>query len=77
MKEKTTFQRQMPEQSRGFVYMLSGQVTINDETVSNGEAMLMDTSTQLSIHALKESQLILCFGKPHNEPIFQHGSYVD
>lgn len=62
---------------RGFVYVLSGEVSVLGNTVTQAESCFIEKSGKLEITALTETRFMLCFGVPHNQPINQHGSYVD
>ena len=67
----------VPDDFRGFVYLLSGKLMINAEEVQEREAFFFENITELSIEALSESHFMLCMGKPHREPIRQYGPFVD
>lgn len=67
----------VPEDFRGFIYILNGQLKVNAETVSEREAYFFEKIEALDIEALTESHFMLCMGKPHGEPIRQHGPFVD
>ncbi len=71
------YQRQIPEGMRGFVYIIEGEVKLNAELFDTAHAALFDKHETLSFMARTDSRLILCFGKPHGEPIIQRGPYVD
>jgi redox-sensitive bicupin YhaK (pirin superfamily) len=62
---------------RGFVYVLSGQVTIENQVVNKAESCFIEDRTQVEITANTDARCMLCFGVPHNQPINQHGSFVD
>jgi quercetin 2,3-dioxygenase len=62
---------------RGFVYVLSGEVSVLGHTVKPAGACFIEQPGKLGITALAESRFMLCFGVPHNQPINQHGSFVD
>lgn len=65
------------EDFRGFIYLLSGQLKVNTETVNEREAYFFEKIEALDIEALTESHFMLCMGKPHGEPVKQHGPFVD
>lgn len=62
---------------RGFVYLLSGEITVLGETVQEKECSFIEKCAKLEIYASKNARFLLCFGQPHNQPIIQHGSFVD
>ena len=67
----------IPQDFRGFVYLLSGELKVNSEKVSQREAYFFQDITELNIDALIKSHFMLCMGQPHGEPIRQYGPYVD
>ena len=67
----------IPDDFRGFIYLLSAHLTVNDNKVSQGEAFFFEEINELNIDALEESHFMLCMGKPHREPIRQYGPFVD
>jgi len=71
------YQRQIPDDFRGFVYVIEGAVKLNQESFKAADAAFFDQAELLSFMGLEDSRMILCFGKPHGEPIYQHGPYVD
>lgn len=71
------YQKQIPEGFRGFVYMIEGEALLNKEPVKETEAVFFEKAPLLSFMAQEKSRMILCFGRPHGEPIYQHGSFVD
>ncbi len=71
------YQKQIPQGFRGFVYIIEGEVILNQETFKASEAAFFDQASLLSLMAKENSRMILCFGQPHGEPIRQHGPFVD
>ncbi|MDH5395977.1 MAG: pirin family protein [Gammaproteobacteria bacterium] len=67
----------IPEDFRGFVYILSGQLNINNNAVNEKNAFFFESLASLNIVALADSQFMLCMGRPHREPIRQYGPFVD
>ena len=67
----------IPQDFRGFIYLLSGQLTVNSEIVNEREAYFFEDLSSLDIEASTKSQFMLCMGKPHGEPIKQYGPFVD
>jgi len=62
---------------RGFVYVLSGQVSVEQEKVHKAESCFIENRTHVEVDAERDARFMLCFGEPHNQPIYQHGSFVD
>ncbi|MDX8380699.1 MAG: pirin family protein [Ghiorsea sp.] len=77
LEASSEYQREIPDDFRGFVYLLEGDVILNHELLKTSEAAFFDKSETLNIQANEKSRIILCFGKPHGEPIYQHGPFVD
>ncbi|MCW8900303.1 MAG: pirin family protein [Gammaproteobacteria bacterium] len=67
----------VPDDFRGFIYLLNGQLKVNAETVNEKEAFFFENIEELDIAALSNSHFMLCMGKPHREPIRQYGPFVD
>jgi len=62
---------------RGFIYLLSGEVTVLGETVKQKEACFIENAEKLDIEALSDARFMLCFGVSHKQAIHQHGTFVD
>jgi redox-sensitive bicupin YhaK (pirin superfamily) len=62
---------------RGFVYVLAGQLSVENEKVNKAQSCFIENRKQIEINADKDARFMLCFGVPHNQPINQHGSFVD
>ncbi len=62
---------------RGLVYIVEGAVEIDGQRYAKADAAFIDDEVLISIKALAASQLMLCLGTPHGEPIMQHGPFVD
>lgn len=65
------------EDFRGFIYLLTGHLAINNEKIIDRQAYFFENVEVLDIKALSDSHFMLCMGKPHGEPILQHGPFVD
>ncbi|MGB5397280.1 MAG: pirin family protein [Gammaproteobacteria bacterium] len=72
-----TYTETLPAEFRGFVYLVMGQASVNHTAVNAGQAIFFETGGEIEISAASNCRCMLCFGKPHNEPIYQHGPYVD
>lgn len=70
-------QRSVPEEYRGLLYTVAGQLQVQGERLPAGSAMFFEEATTLTIEATEPSRLMWCFGRPHGEPIHQHGPFVD
>jgi len=65
--------------SNVIIYIVTGEFHIGNQDTQAGESLLISAreSDQLYITALSIGDIVVCSGIPHNEPIFQHGPYVD
>ena len=77
IKKASLYQKQIPDNFRGFVYVIEGELKLNGELFVAGDAAFFDKAELLSFLGVENSHAILCFGQPHGEPIYQHGPYVD
>jgi len=76
----STLQRDVPIGWRGMVYIVLGQVVVNGEPLHAGQAAFVEAEEALHLKMTEnqgETRLMWCFGCPHNEPIHQHGPFVD
>ncbi|NOY61636.1 MAG: pirin family protein [Gammaproteobacteria bacterium] len=62
---------------RGFIYLVTGEISANGHTLRSGEAYYLDEVEKLSTRATKPSHFMLCLGRAHGEPIRQRGPFVD
>ncbi len=66
-----------PVEHVGFVYVYEGLVTIREERLLPGEALVTRSNEETTISTREDSRFLIISGKPHNEPIKIHGSFVD
>lgn len=71
------FVEKMPDEFRGFVYMIKGTATVNGNVLSMGGAVFYEGDAMVDVSADEPCRFMVCFGQPHGEPIHQHGPYVD
>jgi len=77
---KSTHQREISAGWRGIVYAVSGQILINGEPLHAGQAAFVEGEDEIELTGCEnqdDARVMWCFGCPHNEPIHQHGPYVD
>lgn len=67
----------LPAGSNGLVYLLEGVARVAGETLQAGQAALLRQCAEVTLEAVTDCRLLLCFGQPHGEPIVQHGPFVD
>jgi hypothetical protein len=68
---------EMPDEFRGFVYMIEGTANVNGNSLSRGSALFYDGDATVDVSTDESCRFMVCFGQPHDEPIHQHGPYVD
>lgn len=62
---------------RGIIYLMQGELSVNAQCVNADQALFIEQQDTLEIVAKANSEFMLCFGAPHNEPIRQYGPFVD
>ena len=67
----------VPAGYRGLAYVIEGSCEVNGESVAQGSAIFMEDITAVKVNSRLPCRLMLCFGRPHGEPIYQHGPFVD
>lgn len=72
-----SLQEPINSQHRGLVYVVSGKLTLNGHQIETGQACFMEQTSALDFAAQEASQVMVCFGQPHGEPIRQYGPFVD
>jgi redox-sensitive bicupin YhaK (pirin superfamily) len=70
-------ERKITSKFHGFVYAVHGKIIINNLPVNNGQAACIENEASVKIFSHDGARLMWCFGLPHDEPIYQHGPYVD
>ncbi len=72
-----TFREAIPSGYRGLIYAAEGSAAVGGKALDHDCAGFFDDPGTLMIEAWEECRLMFCFGKPHREPIRQHGPFVD
>ncbi|WP_018293902.1 pirin family protein [Mariprofundus ferrooxydans] len=73
----SSLQRDIPTGFRGFIYAVEGEATLNSKTLACGDAAFAEDAPAIRLESSAGARLMWCFGKPHHEPIYQHGPFVD
>ena len=77
-RETTEYDFLIPSTQRGFVYVVDGSANIKKTKLKKGDAFFFEQETNhLSISASQGTRIMLISGKPHKQPIYQHGTFVD
>ena len=77
MDKGSEWHRQIADGQRGFIYIVSGRLDINDRLTETADAAFLDKISQIRVQAKEDSHFMFCTGLPHNEPVRQWGPYVD
>lgn len=77
LNENGKYVETVPPEFRGLIYVVNGEVSIGQQSLSEGQALFVEQGGSFEINAKQPSIVMLCFGKPHGEPVYQHGSFVD
>ena len=75
--DESVYEQDIPQGYRGFVYLVSGSVDVNGLSMTANQASFHDNTASLNISTDSGCRFLICFGKPHGEPIYQHGPFVD
>ena len=81
--ENTRYRASVPSKHNGIAYVVKGEVQVLGQTVTEGNAYLFSKGSdesairEVDLIAAKGARIMLATGKPHNEPIYQHGPFVD
>jgi quercetin 2,3-dioxygenase len=67
----------LPADFNGLVYVVSGKLRLASDVLAAGEAALLTGGGTLRVEAIDAARCVCAAGQPHNEPIIQHGPYVD
>ncbi|MFK5913069.1 MAG: pirin family protein [Woeseiaceae bacterium] len=62
---------------RGIIYLIEGELVIGQFNLKTDQALFVENRLTLELLANENSEFMLCFGVPHNEPIRQYGPFVD
>ncbi|OIO75114.1 MAG: hypothetical protein AUJ57_00695 [Zetaproteobacteria bacterium CG1_02_53_45] len=62
---------------RGLIYAVAGKLTLNGSVLEAGQAAFVENEPDIELASGQGARVMWCFGKPHGEPIYQHGPFVD
>ena len=72
-----TYTEQVPQGFRGLLYVVHGRLEVNQQVMSNGQAIFFEVIENLNMRGLDNCRFMLVMGRPHGEPIRQWGPFVD
>ena len=67
---------EVPADWQGFAYVVDGEVKVQDQDVTAGQAIHLGGGV-CRIQTAQGARILLCVGRPHGEPVRQYGPYVD
>lgn len=72
-----TYELPVMSERNAFMYVYNGKLDISGMQCGKGQAYLMGASRSQTIHTLESSGFIFLAGRPHGEPIYHNGPFVD
>jgi quercetin 2,3-dioxygenase len=77
LKEKGTSEIEIPENYNSLIYMLNGELEIDDQVISGKNLIHFNNDgTSIAVKASKETRLIILSGAPIGEEISTYGPFV-
>jgi len=71
------WQKPIADGFRGLIYAMQGGLRLNGKSIPENGAAFVENEASIVIECDVATRLMFCFGRPHGEPIYQHGPYVD
>lgn len=71
-----TFNDEIPKDHNAFIYMIEGELLIDEVTVQTKQLAVLSNGNQIEVKANKISRFLLIAGKPLNEPVARAGPFV-
>lgn len=75
--ENARYEPSLNAEWQGIIYLMKGELEVNSQCIQADQALFVEQEPRLEIIAKQASEFMLCFGKPHGEPIHQYGPFVD
>jgi len=72
------FEETIPKHYNAFVYVLDGNITVDGKKGQHGTCAILGNGDKVVVKndSEKDARFLVISGKPHNEPIVQHGPFV-
>jgi redox-sensitive bicupin YhaK (pirin superfamily) len=72
-----TFEDNVHPEWNTLLYILDGKLNLYGLSLTSGEALVLEQAGSIKMTTKVKTRFVLISGKPHGEPIHQHGSFVD
>lgn len=73
----SSHQTPVAEDFNTLAYVVAGAIETDELQVTAGQAILLERVAHFAARAAADCRFVLIAGRPHHEPILQHGPYVD
>lgn len=77
LRQGRTFIATLPGGHRGLVYVVSGEMSVNEHRLAAGSAAFFEEIDALEFKGTRETRFMLAHGLPHRQEIIQYGPFVD
>ena len=74
--EDSHFQQSLPEHHNSFIYVVDGEVSTGNRTLTAGTLAVLSSGDRIEVTAHKGSRFLLLAGKPLKEPVVRSGPFV-
>lgn len=72
------FEEDIPKECNAFVYVLDGSVTVDGKDGEHGTCAILGDGDKVQVKnaGRNNARFLVISGRPHNDPIVQHGPFV-
>lgn len=76
-----SYSADLDQRMRGIVYVFQGEIALvaagERQVIGEGNSGFIEYCDNIDIQSAAGARIMLCFGVPHHQPIYQHGPFVD